>query len=77
MVPAPDCFVTTAPLAEITDFALRCRPAVKQWETRCAQSVLKWERGEYPKHYEKLLKDEAERARKLLDEIDAMTEAKP
>ena len=59
--------------AQTIEFGLRCRPAVKQWETRCAMSVLKWERGEYPPHYEKILKDEAERARKLFDDIEALT----
>lgn len=54
------------------EFAARVRPAVKEWDIRCAQSVLKWERGEYPAHYEKLLKDKAERARVLLDEIDTI-----
>lgn len=52
--------------------AARIRPAIKAWDVQCAQSVLKWERGEYPPHYEKILKDEEVRAQELLAYVDGV-----
>ena len=60
-----------------SDFAARCRPAVKAYLTKAEQAVLKVGKPDgYPEHYRKLLDDDANRARTLLDDIEALIDGK-
>ncbi len=65
-----------APPSEIEpkfkDFAARCRPAVKGDLLKSEQLLLKGKDGTFAPHYLKHLEHNADRARRLLDEIDAL-----
>ena len=53
-------------------FAARCRPAVKGDLMKSEQLLLKGKDGTFAPHYLKSLEHNADRARRLLDEIDAL-----
>lgn len=56
----------------LREFAERCRPAARVWADRAERAALN---DLLPPHYKPVLVAEAERARKLLDEIDSIISA--
>ena len=58
--------------AKFKDFAARCRPAVRAHLNQCERSLLKGKDGTFAPHYLKVLEHDADRAQRLLDEIDAL-----
>lgn len=61
------------------EFAERCWPAARSWLNKAERLLLDFDQGRttYPAHYRSILDADADRARKLLDEIEAIVGSRP
>lgn len=64
--------VARSATAASKEFAERCRPAARAWAINTEKAVSMCAAGKFPEHYKAALDNEADRASKLLEEIDGI-----